>query len=453
MSRYTNQKTVDSGIKLGVKWSEKKDAEPVGTWYCYVYAYDPSKQKDLSDWRSTRIKYEDGRKANERKARRFAIALAEEIGDRIGKTENPFKKVTVAEVAEEWKNLVVKLAEENDARIAEGKNPIHEVYGGKDGKFWNAAKIEHVIRFNDRLKDFWTTLPHEDISLITEEHLNTMRDWAKKHDWSASHVKKIITQIRKVWLFARSKELVDFIPSIKAPAENVKRNSRRPLKQEEFERMFEYTRERYQNKKLSLRMQDALLQFHCWLVICTHTGIRPPSRLKNAMRWKDYKKLKKKKGEQEIRLLRRENEKELEPYDALILPGAFKAFEMLEKLYKERAMDKPEFIFAHTHARKPGKASAGFEKGECVLSYRKQWQTMLLKLGLETEERAPSLRLAPYSMRGYFHTKMFDDYPELRIETIADMTGTSPKMLRQSYLDLATEKTAKQMVSSINWNR
>ena len=453
MSRYTNQKTVDSGIKLGVKWSEKKDAEPVGTWYCYVYAYDPSKQKDLSDWRSTRIKYEDGRKANERKARRFAIALAEEIGDRIGKTENPFKKVTVAEVAEEWKNLVVKLAEENDARIAEGKNPIHEVYGGKDGKFWNAAKIEHVIRFNDRLKDFWTTLPHEDISLITEEHLNTMRDWAKKHDWSASHVKKIITQIRKVWLFARSKELVDFIPSIKAPAENVKRNSRRPLKQEEFERMFEYTRERYQNKKLSLRMQDALLQFHCWLIICTHTGIRPPSLIKNAMRWKDYKKLKKKKGEQEIRLLRRENEKELEPYDALILPGAFKAFEMLEKLYKERAMDKPEFIFAHTHARKPGKASAGFEKGECVLSYRKQWQTMLLKLGLETEERAPSLRLAPYSMRGYFHTKMFDDYPELRIETIADMTGTSPKMLRQSYLDLATEKTAKQMVSSINWNR
>lgn len=453
MSRYTHQEEVDKGIKIGVKWSAKKDAEPSGVWYCYIYAYDPSQQKDFSDWRSTRIKYEDGRKPNKNQARRFALELAEKIGDRIGKTENPFNITTVMEVAKEWKDLAVELTEENEKLVAANKAPIHEVYGGKDGKFWNKSKLELVIRFDGYLEGFWKTLPHQDITKITEEHLNTLRDWAKQHKWSPSQIKKIITQIRKIWLYARSKELVDYIPRIKAPAEHAKKNSRRPLKQEEFEQMFEYSRLRYQNPKLSTRMRDAFLQFHCWLIICTHTGIRPPSHEKNAMRWKDYRKLKTKKGEQDIRLLRRENEKELEPYDALILPGAFKAFEMLEKLYKERGMGKPEFIFAHTHPRKAGRVSAGFEKGDCVHCYRKQWETMLIKLGLETDSIKPSERLAPYSMRGYFHTKMFDDYPELRIETIADMTGTSPKMLRQSYLDLATEKTAKQMVSSINWNR
>jgi hypothetical protein len=453
MSRYTHQKEVDKGIKLGVKWSSKKDAEPTGVWYCYIYAYDPSQKKDMSDWRSTRVKYEDGRKANERKARRFAIALAEEIGDRIGKTENPFKKITVAEVAEEWIELVRKLTAENEKLKAAKKRPIHEVYGGKEGKTWDTAKIEHAVRFHGYLKDFWKTLPHQDITKITEEHLNKLMEWTKQFKWSPSHVKKLITQIRKIWLFARSKELVDFIPSIKAPAENAKLVSRRPLKQEEFERMFDYTRERYQQPKIPLRLRDAYLQFHCWLLICTHTGIRPPSHEKNAMRWKDYKKPKRKKGEPDLRYLRRENEKELDPYDAIILPNAFEAFEMLEKLYKERGMGKPEYLFTHTHDRKAGRNSSGHEKGNPVLCYHKQWQTMLIKLRLDTKETAQSERLAPYSMRGFFHTTLFDDYPELRIESIAEITGTSVRMLNQSYIDHSTEKTAKQIASSINWGK
>jgi hypothetical protein len=187
MSRYTHQKEVDKGIKLGVKWSSKKDAEPTGVWYCYIYAYDPSQKKDMSDWRSTRVKYEDGRKANERKARRFAIALAEQIGDRIGKTENPFKKITVAEVAEEWIELVRKLTAENEKLKAAKKRPIHEVYGGKEGKTWDTAKIEHAVRFHGYLKDFWKTLPHQDITKITEEHLNKLMEWTKQFKWSPSH--------------------------------------------------------------------------------------------------------------------------------------------------------------------------------------------------------------------------------------------------------------------------
>jgi hypothetical protein len=109
---------------------QKKTLSPLGVWYCCIYAYDPSQEKDLSDWRSTKIEFENGRKANKNKARRFAIALAEEIGDRIGKTENSFKKITVSEVATEWIELVRKLIAENEKLKAAKKRPIHGVYGG-----------------------------------------------------------------------------------------------------------------------------------------------------------------------------------------------------------------------------------------------------------------------------------------------------------------------------------
>jgi len=113
---------------------QKKTLSPLGVWYWYIYAYDPSQEKDLSDWRSTKIKFENGRKANENNARRFVIALTEEIGDRIGKTANPFKKITVSEVATEWIELVRKLTAENEKLKGAKKRPIHEVYGGKKGK-------------------------------------------------------------------------------------------------------------------------------------------------------------------------------------------------------------------------------------------------------------------------------------------------------------------------------
>lgn len=441
MSYPTNIEEVDKGIKLGVK--------PNGMWYAYIYAYDPLQKKDKSRWVSTKIKYEDGRKANRNKARRVALQMAEEIAPKIGITADPFKIHNVADIAKEWKDLVCDLADKNEKLVAANKAPIHEVYGGKEGKYWNKSKKEQVIRFHNYLEGFWTTLPEQDITKIRNKDLNTLRDWAKKHDWSPSHVGKMGTQIRKIWLYAESKDLVDFAPRIKAPAVNAKQASRRFLTQENFEMMFEYTRARYQQPRIALRMRDAYLQFHCWLLICSNTGIRPPSRIKNAMRWEDYKVIPKTKDEDEIRLLHRANEKELEPYDALILPGAYEAFEMLEELYKDRGMGKPEYLFAHTHERKAGDASAGIKKGDPILTYRKQWETMLIKLGLETKSIKQSERLAPYSMRGYFHTKMFDDYPTLGLENIARMTGTSEKMLRQSYINVSTEKTARQLASLV----
>jgi hypothetical protein len=78
---------------------------------------------------------------------------------------------------------------------------------------------------------------------------------------------------------------------------------------------------------------------------------------------------------------------------------------------------------------------------------------MLSKLGLETKAVAQKDRLVPYSMRGYFHTKMMYEHPELRMEEIGKLTGTSERMLSVSYLDIKSDRTAKNIAASMNWGK
>lgn len=85
----SHQEKVDKGIVIAV--------HPNGRWSCKIYAYDPTTKKDKSEWKSARVKFEDGRAENKRKARRFARQLADEKTPRIGKNENTNRKVTIAE--------------------------------------------------------------------------------------------------------------------------------------------------------------------------------------------------------------------------------------------------------------------------------------------------------------------------------------------------------------------
>lgn len=56
-------------------------------------------------------------------------------------------------------------------------------------------------------------------------------------------------------------------------------------------------------------------------------------------------------------------------------------------------------------------------------------------------------------MRGYFHTKMMYEHSELRMEEIGKLTGTSERMLSVSYLDIKSDRTAKNIAASMNWGK
>ena len=92
--------------------------------------------------------------------------MAREIAPHIGKTANPFKRYFVKNIAKEWTDLVCELADENEALKIKGKRPKHEVYGGKPGRYWAVNRKETVQRNNRYLKEFWKTLPTQDIKKL-----------------------------------------------------------------------------------------------------------------------------------------------------------------------------------------------------------------------------------------------------------------------------------------------
>lgn len=443
MPKLTHEETIDRGLKIGVHKN--------GVWYARIYAYDPTTGKDPTQYKSTKIKYEDGRTANKNKARRIALQLAEEAKARINNSENPFKTYTAKEIANEWCNLVCKLAKENEERIAANKKPIHEIYGGKSGNYWRDHRIHHVLRINEILGGFWDSLRTKNIEKITQKDLNTFVDWVKKdYDFSPSYQTRMITQIRMIWRYAFEKDLVSFIPSPKRPAENLKASSRRDLQPEEYERMLNYAKERAEKEGTAISRRDKYLQFYCWLVILGSTGTRPPSSLKNAILWEQYQPPEK--GEELGYLTRRE--KNPKPYTTIVLPEGVKAFETLQDLYKKRGISKTKYVFAHTTDREDSAGASGYVRGEAIITFKKQFQTMLNRLGLSSPIGAPQKdRLSPYTLRGRFITYCMENFPQIRTEEIAEMTGTSVRMLEQTYFDHSTKRTAGRIAQIMKGNK
>lgn len=433
MPKLTNVETIDKGLKLGVHHANN-------IWYARIYVYDPITGKESTQYKSTKIKYENGRKANINEARRIALEIAKDVQARIGQTDNPFKTYTAKEIANEWCNLVCKLAKENEDRIAANKKPIHEIYGGKKGNYWSADRIQFVLRINEILNGFWDYLPSKNINKITQKDLNRFIDWVKKdYDFSPSYQTRIITQIRLVWRYAFEKDLVNFIPSPKRPAEDLKGSSRRDLQPEEYSQMLEYAKERSEKEGIAISRRDKYLQFYCWLVILGSTGTRPPNSLKNAILWEQYQPPEK--GEELGYLTRREKNKK--PYTTIVLPEGVKAFETLKELYKKRGISKTKFVFAHTTDKEDSAGASGYERGEAIITFKKQFQTMLNRLGLSSPLGAPQKdRLSPYTLRGRFITHCMEHFPEIRTEEIAQMVGTSVRMLEQTYFDQKTKRTA-----------
>ena len=443
MPKLTHEETIDQGLKIGVHKN--------GVWYARIYAYDPTTGKDPTQYKSTKIKYEDGRTANKNKARRIALQLAEDAKARINNSENPFKTYTAKEIANEWCNLVCKLAKENDERIAANKKPIHEIYGGKSGSYWGGHRIHHVLRINEILGDFWDSLRTKNIEKVTQKDLNSFIDWVKKdYDFSPSYQTRMITQIRMIWRYAFEKDLVSFIPSPKRPAENLKASSRRDLQPEEYERMLNYAKERAEKEGTAISRRDKYLQFYCWLVILGSTGTRPPSSLKNAILWEQYQPPEE--GEELGYLTRRE--KNPKPYTTIVLPEGVKAFETLQDLYRKRGISKTKYVFAHTTDREDSAGASGYVKGEAIITFKKQFETMLNRLGLSSPIGTPQKdRLSPYTLRGRFITYCMENFPQIRTEEIAEMTGTSVRMLEQTYFDHSTKRTAGRIAQIIKGNK
>ena len=112
-------------------------------------------------------------------------------------------------------------------------------------------------------------------------------------------------------------------------------------------------------------------------------------------------------------------------------------------------------MFAHTTTKKDT-----WDKGEPILSFRKQWETMLraLDLWLPWGTQANE-KLVPYSMRGFHVTMSIRNGVDVR--KLAKSLGTSPRMIDQTYDDFQTDAEIDELtkrsgianIGEVKWDK
>jgi len=402
-------------------------------WYIRMYWSEGK----TAHYKSLKIPYETGY-ASQKEAMKLGIAKYEEFKAKVSLGLSPSTTTEVAAITDEYFRHITDLAKKNEELEERGRQPKWEVKGGKG--FHSSYRVNQIESILGYLRAYWQTLPSQDIASITFNQLEGFDDWMNEHyDLSPSRRSKCITQIRMIWRYARDKGYVNWLPNPSRPAQQIKERARRNLKEEEWEKMREWSLSQLnriaRDKYARAGQKDFAYQFFLWFQVISWTGIRPPNGAvkKNLMRWDSYKKIGND-AKSEKRLFERNGEKG-HTYVATIHPRGWRYFDALEEFHKKRGTYKPDgYMFCHTHAKE-----GSFEVGDPINNFYKQWKKMLVELELDSPKGTPqNQKLVPYALRGYYITMRLRS--GVNIDKLALACGTSRGQVLSTYYDFSSER-------------
>jgi len=364
MPNFTLVEELDTHCKLGY---QIRGVNKI--WAVKMYWAGNENNPKNTQQKSLRIPYEDSQ-ASKAQARRKANVEWREFLEKTEAGDSPTTIRTVQSVARNYNRHIRKLAQKNE----EAKKPIHLIRGGRGESYWTHEKVDAIENILGHLDGFWSTLGNKEFRHITERELDTFFEWSRANkDWSPSWTNRVITQIRMIWLYGRDNGWTELKPSPTRAKENLKERARRNLKEEEWRAMMNFAREKYENaregKRVSRIDKDSALQFWAWLNLISWTGVRPPNGTvkKNLFRWDDIRYTR-----DGGRILVRKDKTD---YNAPILERAYDYLDFLRDFQVKRGLEDCEWMFAHTSSK------AGYwEKGDPILSFKKQWESMLKAL-------------------------------------------------------------------------
>ena len=470
MPKFHFQEKVNSNVKIGVQLRKDytpEELETKGKW-SVIARFKGMKNPHIE---SLGIAYRGG----DETYKYLAKKKAEEIGMDVfqkNKQGDASEKAYIRVITSQWIEETRIQMEANEDLKAEGLPPIYEVKGGQG--FW--TKRTHGVYesiCDNYLYPFYKTIKtgrdEADIRLIQPQDLDTITTFVlenpsaqmieKGRKASPSLILKVITVLRHIHRFAYDKKLIDRIPQIQRPKTQMKERARRPLTDEEYKKIVDWSRERYQTDeglgefhyidddgtKRTEKVdtyRDYQYLFHLWILVIANCGIRPPtSGTEHTMvKWSHYQYNEK----TNTAILDRPNEKG-HKYKAAIMREAIPYWDALRKFQEDRGIYKPDgYVFAHPFGME--KRQRGWKAGDPIKNFRKQWKAMLDDLKLSAPSSALGKdRLTPYSLRSYYITKRLDE-GGVEIHKLANSTGTSYDVIMDHYYKFQTEKEYESLV-------
>ena len=451
MPKIENRRELDRGLAIATRSTGKKQA-----WYSLHYApggVDGDSKKKKQQWKSLGVEFKgspyDEREAVKRAKENHSIWLADVAA---GKSKSNFD-LEFTSVAEEYLRYFKKQALHNQKLIDEGY-PEDSLVAVDHGRgYYSLDRLKSSTQLligtdgnEGPIAAFMKTLPSQSMPKIRTIDLNEFGAWAQaEYEWSPSRIARAITEIRMVFNYAVDRDLIQSIPAIKRPRENLRARRRRAFTEKEYIKFIEHITATYNdylvNPLLPIRAIDKWFQFLCFVQLIAFSGFRPPagSVKKNMMRWEHYKVTNRGK-DNEARTFIRVNEKGHDQYEAIIMKEVWPLLDALEHLYEKRDM-KPEYLFEYTWSY-----ARGARKGLPINNFRDEWEQALKGSGLHTEDERRSERLTPYSLRHLFITLRLQK-GNVNVYRLSQITGTSIRMIQQTYDDFKPSEEFDRLTS------
>jgi len=450
MPKLHYKQRLTQNAEIGVLYKTGKFAIGKGTWYARI-----KYPKRNATVRTLNIPYDNGNALNKKLAAQEAEKLALEQYEK-SKTHELTSHSFIRMVYDRWIQDCRLKTKENEARKVEGNLPLHEVIGGRG--YWTKKKLADAeSHWNLYLEPFFegmrTGYNEADIATLKPQKLDEITDYVRriKPDIAPSTILKIITVIRHIYRRAYDEGIVSFIPSVRRPKRQMKERVRRELTDEEYERIVEYTRNKYQENEgmgsvtyktkdgetktdIVSTYRDYAYLFHLWILVIANSGIRPPTSgtEHTMMKWEHYSF----DEETKIATLNRPDEKG-HSYKAAVMYQAVDYWDALRKFQEDRGIES-EYVFAHPISQYREKGA--IEIGAPIKTFTAAWRKMLIALNLNSPPGTiQANRLTPYSLRSYYITKRIEQ-GEVPIETLAKSVGSNYDQLMMAYYKFSTER-------------
>jgi len=394
-----------------------------GTYYLRINL--PNRKQYI---RSLKVKA-DG--SDEKKIRAIgkAKALYDEIQGRVN-ADLSIEKLTIPKLCELFlKDGIagVKVNEDSGSEIA-------RIDGGRGA--WTKQNLsQFTIAVNDHILPFFSKrdIATKEIVHITQRDIDNWIRWRLENfpdEAPGTFAKRNIT-IRHIFKLAQRMGERFVPPQITDIPKEIRKRRRKEISEDQYIELLQHVRditnkENVYGEKLWGRNQKYAYLFYAWLESINHTGIRPWTTLKNAIKMEHIQKGVDRDGAETLTLERYEKN---HAYVAIASPYWKRSLDRLEIFYKAFGITNDrEYLFVHPESDKGNKVV----KGEPIINFRRQWTTAMSHLGWNEKGAPQSERVAPYGIRHRFAGRKLIEQQTPPVE-LAMIMGTSLAMISEIY--------------------